>query len=98
MPRPIDRGGRPSKFTAANALAIVAEVTAGVPRDDAARAAGVGPSTVYRWLAKGRAGDPRFKAFADALRAADSRTALGVRIGKLLDRMTPKQVFKAGGF
>ena len=98
MPRPIDRGGRPSKFTAANALAIVAEVTAGVPRDDAARAAGVGPSTVYRWLAKGRTGDPAYRAFALALRAADGRTTLGVRIGKLLDRMTAKQAFKAGGF
>ena len=98
MPRPIDRGGRPSKFTAANALAIVAEVTAGVPRDDAARAVGIGPSTVYRWLAKGRAGDPRFKAFADALRAADKRTAFGVRLGKIVGRMRPKQVFKAGGF
>ena len=98
MPQPIDRGGRPSKFTAANALAIVAEVTAGVPRDEAARAAGVGPSTVYRWLAKGRAGDPAYQAFALAFRAADRRTAFGVRLGKIVGRMSAKQVFKAGGF
>ena len=58
--RPRDRGGRPSKFTTGTALAIVADIAGGTPREEAARSAGVGVSTFYRWLQKGRAGDPRY--------------------------------------
>ena len=65
-----NRGGRPSKFTAETALAIVAEIAQGRPHDKAAKTAGVGASTVYRWLQKGRAGDPRFAPLARATRAA----------------------------
>lgn len=64
------RGGRPSKFTATTALAIVAEMAGGTPRNEAARGAGVGASTLYRWLQKGRAGDPRYAPLVQATRGA----------------------------
>jgi hypothetical protein len=32
--------------------------------DDAARAAGIAPSTFWRWIKAGRAGDPRFAELA----------------------------------
>src|SRR5208283_4977871 len=47
-------GGRPSKFTTPAALAVVAELCRGGSLEAAARSAGVGLSTVYRWLAPGR--------------------------------------------
>jgi transposase-like protein len=70
---PVDRGGRPSKFTTATALAVVAGVARGLSRDEAARAAGVGPSTLYRWMARARSGDSRFAPLLDALAAARSK-------------------------
>lgn len=81
--RPRRVGGRPSKFTAEAALAIVADVAGGRSRDEAARAAGVGPSTLYRWLQRGRAGDPRFASLARAIWGAEN----GAKFGEVLARM-----------
>ncbi len=64
-------GGRPSKFDVGTALAIVAGVRQGKPRDEAAKRAGVGASTLYRWVQSGKAGDPAFVPLVDALRQAD---------------------------
>jgi hypothetical protein len=66
-------GGRPCKLTTARALRIVAAVARGRPRDEAARVAGVGVSTLYRWEALGRSGREPFAAFLVALKAAESR-------------------------
>src|SRR5208337_3037925 len=60
-------GGRPSKFTTPAALAVVAELCRGGSLEAAARSAGVGLSTVYRWLALGRRGDPRFSPMVGAV-------------------------------
>lgn len=46
--------GRPTKFTPGVADLIIHLIEGGVPRDHAARAAGVAPSTFYAWLARGR--------------------------------------------
>ena len=60
-------GGRPSKFTTAAALAVVAELCRGGSLEAAAKSAGVGLSTVYRWLPLGRRGDPRFSPMVGAV-------------------------------
>ncbi len=49
-------GGRPSKFTTAAALAVVAELCRGGSLEAAAKSAGIGPSSLYRWIAAGPPG------------------------------------------
>jgi hypothetical protein len=66
-------GGRPTKFTLPAALAIVTTLCEGGRLEDAARAAGVGPSTLKSWLSLGRRGDPRFALLAEAITAASAR-------------------------
>ncbi len=65
-----DRGGRPSKFTPTTGLRLVAALGDGQSLHDAARAAGVGKATVYRWMDRGRRGDPGFEALAAAVEVA----------------------------
>ena len=62
MPRrkPPNRGGRPCKFTTPALVALTGALIAGEPFEAAAKAAGIGQSTLYRWLAKAKARDPRF--------------------------------------
>ncbi len=60
-------GGRPSKFTTPTALAVVAELCRGESLEAAAKSAGVGLSTLYRWLERGRRGDPRFSPMVGAV-------------------------------
>jgi transposase-like protein len=45
---------RPSRLTPARIETIVELVRAGVPREDAAKTAGVAPSTLFDWLRRGR--------------------------------------------
>ncbi len=45
---------RPTKLTPQIADLIVGLIERGTPRDDAARIAGIHPSTLYDWLARGR--------------------------------------------
>jgi len=61
------RGGRPSKLTMETALVIVTALGRGVKFHEAAKGAGLGPATLYRWLALGRRGDPRFVMLAEAV-------------------------------
>jgi len=65
-------GGRPSKFTTPAALAVVTALCQGESLEAAARVAGIGISTLYRWLELGRRGDPRFSPLAAAVPAATS--------------------------
>jgi hypothetical protein len=76
-------GGRPSKFTTPAALAVVAELCRGGSLEAAAKSAGVGLSTVYRWLALGRRGDPRFSPLAAAVPAAASAGRTRISLGEL---------------
>jgi transposase len=60
-------GGRPSKFTTAVVLAVVTALFQGESLEAAAKSAGVGLSTVYRWLDHGRRGGPRFSPMVGAV-------------------------------
>ena len=72
------RGGRPSRLTVAVAFDLVQHVGRGEPLEDAARRAGIGASTLWRWLAAGRAGDPRYSALVEAL----DQTRRGSRLAR----------------
>lgn len=49
--------GRPTKLDQARADLIVALIEGGVPRDHAARAAGIHPATLFAWLRRGQEED-----------------------------------------
>jgi hypothetical protein len=72
MPRrkPRNKGGRPCRYTPFVVASITAALTQGKSIEDAAEAAVIGTSTLYRWLALSRAGDPRFLMLADAVSQA----------------------------
>ena len=59
-----NRGGRPSRLTIEIALKLGQALGAGQSLEVAAQSAGVGKSSVYRWAARGRGGDPRFATLA----------------------------------
>jgi transposase len=65
--------GAPSKLDDLKAKKVVDAVKRGLPRDTAARLANVAPSTLYLWLAKGRAGDEEYSEFSDRVRAAEAQ-------------------------
>jgi DNA-binding phage protein len=62
--KPPNRGGRPSKFTIDTAVALAAALGRGQSIEAAAATAGIGISSIYRWVALGRSGDPRFATLA----------------------------------
>jgi hypothetical protein len=72
-------GGRPCRLNVAVALDLVGHVGRGEPLEDAARLAGIGPTTLGRWRAAGRAGDPRFVALVEAIDSARSGIEGGLR-------------------
>jgi len=64
---------RPSKLTAETAERIVQAVRAGNYAEAAVRAAGIAPSTFYRWLDRGAAEeDGPHREFHDAVRRAEA--------------------------
>lgn len=70
MKRRGSKGGRPSRLTLGVALALVDAIRGGLSLEGAARAAGIGPTTLGRWLREGRAGDPRYRPLVEGLRQA----------------------------
>jgi hypothetical protein len=64
--KPPNRGGRPLKLT----TPTVVRLTAALLDRESFEAAGIGQSTLYRWLAKAKAGDPRFGPLNDVVRRA----------------------------
>jgi hypothetical protein len=62
------KGGRSCWLTVA--LDLVHLVSQGEPLEDAARMAGIGTTTLWRWLVAGRAGDPRFTTLVEAINRA----------------------------
>ena len=93
MPRrkPPNRGGRPCKFTTPALVAITGALIAGEPFEAAAKAAGIGQSTLYRWLAKARAGDPRFGPLADVIDQARHAAGINEGFGDLVGMMIKKR-------
>jgi hypothetical protein len=69
MPRrkPKNRGGRPCRYTPFVVTSLMAALARGETLEKAADAAGIGTTTLYRWLALSRAGDARFAKLADAV-------------------------------
>lgn len=83
----INRGGRPSKFTTAAVVKITSELLDGQSFEDAARAAGIGPVTLYRWLAKAKAGDPRFGPMNEVIKQAKQARDLDAAFGYFLPKL-----------
>jgi transposase-like protein len=65
----------PSKFNSRRRAVIIELLASGHSRAAAARAAGVDPSQLSRWIAKGKAGHPegRWRMFSDLVELAESR-------------------------
>ncbi len=83
--------GRPSKFAPEAAAAVLAHVRRGATRGLAANAAGLGRSTLMRWIARGkkeRRG--QFRDFWDALKKAEAELVIELvqRINSAAERGT----------
>lgn len=76
------RPGRPSGLTPAVEEALLAAVAAGVPLVHAAHAAGVGPATFHRWMARGVAEQNRVDDGGDPDPAEEPFRALFERVGR----------------
>ena len=63
----------PSKFIERRRLRVLEVLRAGGSRREAARAVGIDPATLTRWIAKGRTAHPegRWHAFYEDVRAAE---------------------------
>ena len=55
---------------------IVESIRAGAYAEQAARAAGIAPSTYCDWLRRGEAGEPTFSEFSEALRAGEAEAEI----------------------
>jgi hypothetical protein len=75
---------RPTKLTPKVRDAILASIEAGAYAEQAARAAGIAPSTYYSWVERGEAREAPFSEFVDALRAREA-TAEVVAVTALRD-------------
>ena len=89
--KPKPKTGRPSKFAPDTAAVVLAHVRRGSPRHVAANAAGLGRSTLMRWLARGkkeRRG--QFRDFWDALKKAEAELVIELvqRINAAAERGT----------
>ena len=69
-PKPV---GRPSKFTDDVRTAIIDSIEAGATYDQAAQCAGIAPSTLFDWKAKGEAGEADFSDFLEQLKTAEAK-------------------------
>lgn len=89
MPRrkPKDRGGRPCRYTGTAVATIVAALTRGESLETAAGRAGLGATTLYRWIALSRAGDPRYAELAEAVEGV----RFGVVSNQMVDHLLGKQ-------
>ena len=68
--RPRNKGGRPSKLTVAMVVKLTTALLERHSLEHAARESGIGVSTLYRWMARARAGDERFGPVAKLVKEA----------------------------
>jgi hypothetical protein len=61
---------RPTKLTDERSQIIIDAVRNGVPRETAARLAGVAPSTLFLWLSKGQGSTSRYSEFLESVERA----------------------------
>jgi hypothetical protein len=72
---------RPTKCTPEVLARILDAIGQGAWAEQAARAAGIAPSTYYSWIERGEAGEEPFSEFSEALRAREAAaecTAVGI--------------------
>ena len=74
------RRGRPSRLEPTTEAIILEALRGGCTKADAANVAGIGPATLYRWLADRR---PEFREFRDAVTRAQA-CARGTAVSSLL--------------
>jgi transposase-like protein len=63
---------RPTKLTPEVREQIAESIRAGAYAEQAARAAGISPSTFYDWLRRGEAGEAPFSEFSETVRAREA--------------------------
>lgn len=63
---------RPTKLTPKVHECVVASIRAGAYAEQAAKAAGIAPSTYDDWIRRGEAGERPFSAFSEAIRAGEA--------------------------
>jgi transposase-like protein len=71
-------------YTVPRVLTILAALFDGASRVEAARRAGVGPSTFYGWLKLGRAGDPTFAPLAEAVANVEQARGAKLLLGQII--------------
>lgn len=78
------KAGRPPKLNRENEGRLLSLLRAGVPREVACAGIGIDSRTLRVWLAKARAGEVRFVAFADNVEAAqaEAQSSMLVQIRK----------------
>ncbi len=89
--KPKSKTGRPSKFVPEAAAVVRAHVRRGSPRHIAANAAGLGRSTLMRWMARGKKElRGKFRDFWDALKKAEAEMVIELvqRINAAAERGT----------
>lgn len=75
--KPKPKTGRPSKFVPETAAVVLAHVRRGSPRHIAANAAGLGRSTLMRWMARGKKElRGQFRDFWDAVKKAEAEAVV----------------------
>lgn len=88
--------GRPTTFTPELGAEIVKFIRAGNYLETAARSHGVGKTTLYGWLARGRKGEEPFAEFADAVeRAAGDAESMHVA---LISKASQKGAWQASAW
>ncbi len=68
----LDEVPRPTKLTPKVHECVVASIRAGAYAEQAAKAAGIVPSTYYDWIRRGEAGEWPFSEFSEAIRAGEA--------------------------
>jgi hypothetical protein len=89
------KGGRPTKCTPEVMRKVRAAILKGAGREDAARAAGLSPSTFHLWMSKAASGEAEFSEFLETVEGAESdlvRKAGQVLTDLLGSKKTPAAV------
>ena len=97
MPRrkPKNRGGRPCRYTPLVVTTLMVALPRGESLEKAADLAGIGTTTLYRWLALSRAGDARFAKLAEAVDAVYRGSVNGRMFGDLFSKAALRRIWGA---
>jgi hypothetical protein len=97
MPRskPKNQGGRPCRYTPFVVSSLMAALARGKSLEEAADAAGIGTTTLYRWLTLSRVGDARFATLADAVGAVHRAAENGQMTGDLFSKAVRQRIWSS---